>query len=110
MSDIYRGGTLIVPLEQIKIDGNNYIFQEGDKIIFAIKAYSDDCEAILKKEASPKAGEASVQVVFTAEDTEKLTGKNYVLQADLINSSGVFPMPLDELNVIGCAIKSEEGG
>lgn len=109
MSDIYRGGTLIVPLENIEIDEKDYTFQEGDKILFAIKKNATNSQSVLKKEATPKAGEASVQVVFTAEDTEKLTGKNYVLQADLINSSGVFPMLLDELNVIGCAIKSEEG-
>ncbi len=110
MSDIYRGGTLIVPLQNIEIDEKDYTFQEGDKVIFAIKKTAKNTKNVLKKEVKPKAGEKSTQVIFTAEDTLGLTASDYILQADLINSDGTFPMILDTLKVVGYAISDDEVG
>lgn len=109
-TEIYRGGTLIIPLECINVDGEEYIFQEDDKVLFAIKKNSENPKSVLMEEIKPKVGETSTQVIFTAEQTKELTGNSYILQVDLINKNGTFPMFLAKLKVIGCAIENNEVG
>ena len=35
--EVYKGGTLIISLETIEVEGEEYIFVAGDKVRFAIK-------------------------------------------------------------------------
>ena len=107
---IFKGGTLIINLDSIEMIGSDYVFAEGDKVRIALKLYDTSEENVLYDEITPTVGETKVQKVFTAEETkEKLElHKNYVLQADLINSKGTFPMLLQKLKVIGIAIVPSE--
>ena len=109
---IFKGGTLIINLDSIKMTGSDYVFVEGDKIRIALKKYKDSEDNVLYGEITPTVGESTAQYIFSREETqEKLEpGKKYILQADLINSDGTFPMVLAELKVIGCAIENNEVG
>lgn len=107
---IFKGGTLIINLDSIEMIGSDYVFAKGDKVRIALKKHKDSEENVLYDEVTPTAGETKVQKTFTAEETkEKLElSENYVLQADLINSKGTFPMLLQKLKVIGIAIVPSE--
>lgn len=104
--EIFKGGTLIVNLDSIEMIGNDYVYAENDKIRIALKKKNYKDEIVLYAEIKPTAGETSMQHVFTAEETqEKLEiDESYILQGDLINSQGTFPMLLQYLKVIGQAI------
>ena len=84
-----------------------YEFKEGDKVRCAIKK-KRSIENALYKKVDAVAGENSVEIIFTAEETKnKLEiGEEYILQADLL-SNGTFPMFLDTLKVINSAIIEE---
>jgi len=103
---IYKGGTLIINLNSIDAVDKDYVYAQGDKVLVALKEYKNSEENILYAEVTPTAGATSVQKIFTAEETEEKLelDKTYILQADLINKNGVFPMLLQNLKVIGRAI------
>ena len=107
---IFKGGTLIINLDSIKMIGSDYVFVEGDKIRIALKKYKDSEDNVLYGEITPTVGESTAQYIFSREETqEKLElGKKYILQADLINQEKTFPMLLQHLNVIGQAIIPSE--
>lgn len=107
---IFKGGTLIINLNSIEMIGSNYVFSKGDKVRIALKKHDTTQEVVLYSELLPDEGETQIQHIFTAEKTnEKLElYKEYILQADLINSTGKFPMLLQTLEVIGMAIPDKE--
>lgn len=107
---IFKGGTLIINLNSIEMIGSDYVFSKGDKVRIALKKHDTTQEVVLYAEALPNEGETEIQHTFTAEQTnEKLElYKEYILQADLINSNGTFPMLLQRLEVIGMAIPDKE--
>lgn len=108
---IFKGGTLIINLDSIKMINNDYVFQENDKVRIALKKNDTTDENVLYDEINAIAGETEIQKIFTAEQTmEKLeVNKKYIIQADLITKDNkVFPMYLQEVEVIGTAIIPEE--
>lgn len=109
---IFKGGTLIIVLDSIKMIGSDYVFKENDKVLIALKKINTDKNA-LYAEITPTAGETKTTCTFSSQETdEKLTvGAKYKLQADLVTSEGkVFPMILHELKVIDRAIVSPKAG
>lgn len=107
---IFKGGTLIINLDSIEMIGSDYVYEQGDKILIALKKDNDSNENVLYGEITPTVGETNAQHIFSRKQTqEKLEiGERYILQADLINSEKTFPMLLQYLNVIGQAIIPDE--
>lgn len=103
---IFKGGTLIINLNSIEMIDKNYTFEAGDKVRIALKRYDSSKENVLYDELTTTTGETTIQKIFTHEETfEKFeVGDVYELQADLINATGVFPMLLQKLEVVGQAI------
>lgn len=105
MRKIFKGQTLIINTN-VKMTKELYTFAEGDKVRVALKKFDSADDNVLYREINATAGETEVQAIFSNTETqEKLTvGEKYIVQADLLNSDGVFPMLLEELEVVGQAI------
>lgn len=104
--EIFKGQTLIINLDSIEMVKEDYVYQEGDKVRIALKEDDSSETNALYKEITPESGQSKAEAVFTASETmEKLkVGIKYIVQADLINAKGTFPMFLQYLKVIGTAI------
>lgn len=112
MEEIFKGGTLIINLDSIKMVGSDYIFKQDDKILIALKKINNYDKNVLYGEITPTPGETKASHTFSHIETEKLIiGATYELQADLITDGGKpFPMLLQKMKVVGRAIIPEKVG
>lgn len=107
--NIFKGGTLIINIDTIEMLNNDYTFEQGDKVRIALKDKASSNENVLYDEIETTVGEKSCSKTFTPEDTEILNiGNHYILQADLINQEGTFPMLLQYFYVVGRSIIPDE--
>jgi hypothetical protein len=78
--EMYRGDTYTATIEITDTDGDPYVLQEGDQLIFAVKKFFDDLIFAIE----PKQLDG-LTLTISADETKNLPFGNYYYNIKLIN-------------------------
>lgn len=89
-TDVYcpKGNTITLQFKATLDDGTDYIFENGDVMVFRLKNTKNSVKDIITKSVNLIAGEIYQKFIFTSDETD-LARDNYYYTVDIIRDNAV---------------------